>query len=166
MPLGVLDHIAVAVKSIATARRFYEDVLGGQFMYELDRPDKGYRLCKIELYRVAIELLEPLGADSFLHDYLAKRGEGLHHVAFNLPGSKWEAERLRQLGVTVIDDTDDAERHDAFISPRSSHGVLIQLFSGYSARSLAHEYEKKRQPVTLTSRNSLINGLVEVAGAF
>lgn len=144
MPLGVLDHIAVAVRSIESARRFYEDVLGGRFMYELERPEKGYRLCKIELCRVAIELLEPLGADSFLHDYLAKRGEGLHHVAFNVPGSKWEAERLRELGVTVVEDTDTPERHDAFISPRSSHGVLIQLFSGYSAWSLAHEYEKKR----------------------
>lgn len=142
--IGVLDHVAIAVKSVATAREFYEGVLGGRFMYELERPDKGYRLCKIELYRIAIELLEPLGEDSFLHGYLAKRGEGLHHIAFNIPGSRWEAERLRDLGVAVSDDTDTAERHDAFISPRSSHGVLIQLFSGYSAWSLAHEYEKQR----------------------
>ncbi len=142
--IGVFDHIAVAVRSLAKAREFYEGVLGGRFMYELERPDKGYRLCKIELYRVAIELLEPLGADSFLHEYLAKHGEGLHHIAFNIPGSKWEAERIREHGVAVVDDTDTAERHDAFISPRSSHGVLIQLFSGYSAWSLAHEYEKRR----------------------
>jgi methylmalonyl-CoA/ethylmalonyl-CoA epimerase len=143
--IGVLDHIAIAVRSLATAREFYERVLGGHFMYELEHPDKGYRLCKIELYRVAIELLEPLGAESFLHDYLARRGEGLHHIAFNIPGSKWEAERIRQCGVSVIDDTDTMERHDAFISPRSSHGVLIQLFSGYSAWSLANEYEKRRR---------------------
>jgi hypothetical protein len=47
----------------------------------------------------------------------------------------------------VINDSDTPERHDAFISPSSSHGVLIQLFSGYSAWSLANEYEKQRHDV-------------------
>ncbi|MGH7933957.1 MAG: VOC family protein [Candidatus Binataceae bacterium] len=148
MGVGIFDHIAIAVRSVEEARKFYEKVLGGRFMYELELPDKGYRLCKVELYRLSIELLEPLGADSFLHKFLAKRGEGLHHVAFNVPGSKWEAERLRDCGVEIIDDTDTCERHDAFISPRSSHGVLIQFISGYSAWSLANEYEKRRRGET------------------
>ncbi len=145
--VGVLDHIAIAVKNIEQARQFYERVMGGRFMYELERPDKGYRLCKLELYRVAIELIEPLGPNSFLHDFLKRRGEGMHHIAFNIPGSKWEAERLRDSGMRVINDSDTPERHDAFISPSSSHGVLIQLFSGYSAWSLANEYEKQRHDV-------------------
>lgn len=140
--IGVLDHIAVAVRSIAEARTFYENVLGGRFMYELEKPEDGYRLCKIELYRVAIELLEPMGTDSFLHAFLDKRGEGLHHITFNVPGSKWETERLRTLGVTVVGEVDLPERHDAFLSPRSTHGVLIQLISGYSAWSWANEFQK------------------------
>ena len=63
---GIVDHIAIVVHSIDDARKSYEEVLGGRFMYELERPGKGYRLCKIELQRVAFELLEPLGTDSFL----------------------------------------------------------------------------------------------------
>jgi methylmalonyl-CoA/ethylmalonyl-CoA epimerase len=143
--VGILDHIAIVVRDLQRARKFYEGVLGGRFMYELERPEKGYRLCKIELYRLSIELLEPLGDDSFLHAFLAKRGEGLHHLTFNLPAAKWETERLKQCGVEMIDDTDTAERFESFISPRSSHGVLIQLISGYSAWSLANEYEKRRR---------------------
>jgi len=46
--VGVLDHIAIAARSIEQAREFYERVMGGRFMYERERPDKGYRLCKIE----------------------------------------------------------------------------------------------------------------------
>ena len=84
--VGVLDRIAIAVKDIEQARQFYERVMGGRFMYELERPDQGYRLCKLELYRVAIELIEPLGPNSFLHDFLKRRGEGMHHIAFNIPG--------------------------------------------------------------------------------
>lgn len=113
-------------------------------MYELAVPDKGYRLCKIELYHLAIELLEPVGPNSFLHSFLNKRGEGLHHVTFNLPGAKWETQRLKECGVEMIDDTDTPERFESFVSPRSSHGVLIQFISGYSAWSLANEYEKRR----------------------
>ncbi|MGH8011306.1 MAG: VOC family protein [Candidatus Binataceae bacterium] len=143
--VGVLDHIAIVVRDLKQARKFYEDVLGGRFMYELEQPGKGYRLCKVELYRVSIELLEPLGADSFLHAFLNKRGEGLHHVTFNLPGAKWETERLKDCGVAMIDDTDTPERFESFVSPHSSHGVLIQLISGYSAWSLANEYEKRRR---------------------
>lgn len=144
---GILDHIAIVVHSIDDARKFYEEVLGGRFMYELERPGKGYRLCKIELHRVAFELLEPLGTDSFLHAVLAKRGEGLHHVTFNIPGSKYETERLRELGVRIAEEVEDDARHEAYISPRSSHGVLIQIISGYSAWSLANDYQQRKRSV-------------------
>ncbi|MGH7984691.1 MAG: VOC family protein [Candidatus Binataceae bacterium] len=143
--VGILDHIAVVVRNLKEARKFYEGVLGGRFMYELEQPEKGYRLCKIELYRLSIELLEPLGPASFLQAFLNKRGEGLHHVTFNLPGAKWETERLKECGVEMIDDTDTPARYESFISPRSSHGVLIQFISGYSAWSLANEYEQRRR---------------------
>ncbi|MGH7779005.1 MAG: VOC family protein [Candidatus Binataceae bacterium] len=143
--VGIFDHIAIVVRNLGKARKFYEEVLGGRFMYELEQPEKGYRLCKIELYRLSIELLEPLGADSFLHAFLNKRGEGLHHITFNIPGAKWETERLKNCGVEMIGETDTPELHDSFISPRSSHGVLIQLISGYSAWSMADEYQKRRR---------------------
>jgi methylmalonyl-CoA/ethylmalonyl-CoA epimerase len=117
--IGIFDHIAVAVRNLAKAREFYEACWAVVSCTSWSDPDKGYKLCKIELYWVAIELLEPLGADSFLHGYLAKHGDGLHHIAFNIPGSKWEAERIREHGVAVVEDTDTAERHDALFTQQS-----------------------------------------------
>jgi methylmalonyl-CoA/ethylmalonyl-CoA epimerase len=132
-PIGKLDHIGIAVKSLAEARRFFEDILGARFMYDGENPQAGYKLCELDLNGLTIELLEPLGpSGEFLRKFMEKRGEGMHHLTFNVPDAKRKTAELKAAGVRVVDETEwSPTSYEAFISPRSAHGVLIQIGSGY-----------------------------------
>ena len=131
-PIGKLDHIGIAVRSVAEARKFFEDILGASFMYEDANEAAGFRLAEFDLGGLTIELLEPLGADSFLHKFLEKRGEGMHHLTFNVPDCKSKTAALKEQGLRIVDETQwSPTSFEAFISSRAAHGVLIQLGSGY-----------------------------------
>ena len=143
-PIGTLDHIGIAVKSVAEARKFFEGILGARFLFDTDNEAAGYRIVELDLNGLIIELLEPLGEKSFLHKFLSQRGEGFHHVTFNVPDPKKKATELKAQGVRVVDETEwSPASYEAFISPRSSHGVLIQLGSGYPTLSKAPEWRQK-----------------------
>jgi len=131
-PIGKLDHIGIAVRSVAEARKFFEGVLGARFMYDGESEAAGYKLVELDLNGLTVELLEPLGNDSFLHGYLEKKGEGMHHLTFNVPDCKQKTAALKEQGVRIVDEHEwSPTSFESFISPRSSHGVLIQLGSGY-----------------------------------
>ena len=145
-PIGKLDHIGIAVKSVAEARKFFEGILGATFMYEGANEAAGYQLAELDLNGLTIELLEPLGANSFLHKFLEKRGEGMHHLTFNVPDCKQKAAELKEQGVRIVDETDwSPTSFEAFISPRAAHGVLIQLGSGYPTLSNDPGWFKKKE---------------------
>ncbi len=140
---GKLDHIAIAVRSIAQARKFYEDVLGAKFMYEHDNQQAGFRYAEFDLDGTVIEILEPLHEDSFLHRFLDRYGEGFHHMTFNVPDARARAADLKSRGVRIIDEKEHSPASfEAFISPRSTHGLLIQMGSGFPTLSLDPEWER------------------------
>ena len=97
-PIGKLDHIGIAVKSVAEARKFFEDVLGASFVFEAANEAAGFKLAAFDLNGLSIELLEPLGANSFLHKFLEKRGEGMHHLTFNVPDCEAKDRRAERAG--------------------------------------------------------------------
>lgn len=143
-PIGKIDHIGIAVRSLAEARKFFEGTLGASFLYEHENPAAGYRLVELDLNGFVLELLEPLGAESFLHGFLERRGEGVHHVTLEVPDSRTRIAELKRQGVKVVDERDfGPDSYECFISPRSSHGVLIQLGSGYPTLARAAEWFKK-----------------------
>ena len=145
-PIGKLDHIGIAVKSVAEARKFFEGVLGATFVFEAANEAAGFTLAAFDLNGLSIELLEPLGANSFLHKFLEKRGEGMHHLTFNVPDSKRKTAELREQGIRVVDETEwSPASYEAFISPRSAHGVLIQLGSGYPTLASGPAGVQKKQ---------------------
>jgi methylmalonyl-CoA/ethylmalonyl-CoA epimerase len=142
--IGKLDHIGIAVKNIAEARKFFEGVLGANFLYEHENPQAGYRLVELDLNGTTLELLEPLGDQSFLHGFLEKRGEGVHHLTLDIPDSRARIGELKRDGVKVVDERDfGPDSYECFISPRASHGVLFQLGSGYPTLARAAEWFKK-----------------------
>jgi methylmalonyl-CoA epimerase len=100
--IGKLDHIGIAVRSVAEARKFFEDALGARFLYEHANPDAGYRIFEFDLNGFTLELLEPLGKESFLHGFLAKHGEGLHHLTLDVPDAKKQIAELKEKGIKVI----------------------------------------------------------------
>ncbi|HEX4208828.1 MAG TPA: VOC family protein [Candidatus Binataceae bacterium] len=144
--IGKLDHIGIAVKSIAEARKFFEGVLGASFLYEHENSASGYRLVELDLNGTTLELLEPLGEKSFLHGFLEKRGEGVHHLTLEVPDAREKIAELKQTGVKVVDEREfGPDSHECFISPRASHGVLFQIGSGYPTLARAAEWFKKNE---------------------
>lgn len=142
--IGKLDHIGIAVKSVAEARKFFEEILGARFLYEHNNPEAGYKIVEFDFNGLTIELLEPLGEKSFLHGFLEKRGEGVHHLTIEVPNSKDKIAEMKSAGVKVVDEREfAADSYEAFISPRSSHGVLIQIGSGYPTLARAAEWFKR-----------------------
>ena len=126
--IGRLDHIGIAVHSIDTARAFFEDVLGARHRLTQDHASGDFRVALFDLHDFCIELLEPINPDGFLARFLAKRGEGFHHLTLQTPDLASKVAALERQGVRVVDKHLDAPQAvDAFISPKSAHGLLIQL---------------------------------------
>jgi len=146
-PIGKLDHIGIAVRSVAEARKFFEGILGARFLYEGDNPQAGYKLCELDLNGLTVELLEPLGpGGEFLRKFMDRRGEGMHHLTFKVPDAKQKAAELKAAGVRIVGETEwTPDSYEAFISPRSAHGVLIQLGSGYPTLANAAEWFRQEK---------------------
>ena len=127
--IGRMDHIGIAVSSIDRARKFYEDQLGAKFVREFVHFSGDFKLGIFDLDGFCIELLEPINPNGFLAKFIEKKGEGIHHITLQTPSLAEQCERLEENGVRIVEKNLDqnAGGVDAFISPKSSHGVLIQL---------------------------------------
>ncbi|MFN8636112.1 MAG: VOC family protein [Chloroflexota bacterium] len=124
-----LDHTAVAVHTFESVLPFYRDLLGGEVVLERDVPASSYRFLQLRYPNGAqVELIAPLGESGFLHDFLAKRGEGVHHMTFIVADLKEAVAAVRAAGYRVVGES-YANRNwqEAFVSPRELHGVLVQL---------------------------------------
>jgi methylmalonyl-CoA/ethylmalonyl-CoA epimerase len=120
------DHVAIAVHRIEDAAKLLEDLLGGAPGEQ--GTGQGFTFRQWTFAGGTMELLEPRGADSFLHRFLAARGEGLHHVTFKVQDLPQWADRFRAAGYRVVGENyDNPEWREIFIHPKSAHGVLIQL---------------------------------------
>jgi len=127
--LAAIDHLGIAVKSIASARGFYE-ALGLTVVHEEVVESEGVRTAMIPVGESRIELLEPTSADSPVGRFLAKRGEGLHHVAIHVEDISGTLEALKAKGVRLI--SEDLEIGAGghlyfFIHPESAGGVLVEI---------------------------------------
>lgn len=131
MDLGVfaLDHTAIAVRSIQAALPLYRDLLGGEPSGFEVLAHKGFMWMTLRYSNGSqVELLEPVGQDGFLHQFLEKYGEGPHHMTFLVSDLRQAVERARAAGLRVVDeDYRDPRWQEAFISPRSAFGTIIQL---------------------------------------
>jgi LAO/AO transport system kinase len=124
-----LDHLGIAVRSIAAARRFYE-TLGLRVSREETVEHEKVRTAMLPLGETRIELLEPTEEASIIGRFLARRGEGLHHIALKVEGIDDVFNRLKAEGVRLASD---AVRVGAgghryfFVHPASTGGVLVEL---------------------------------------
>ena len=126
--IGRFDHIGIAVHSIDKALPFFQDVLGAKLRRIGEAGDGGFRVAILDLHDFCIELLEPIDPDGFLAKHLRRRGEGVHHITLQTPDLRKKTLALEEAGIRVVDKHfDDPHNLDAFISPKSAHGLLIQL---------------------------------------
>ena len=132
-----VDHIGIAVRSIAEGRVFYEAM--GLRVEEIEEvPQEGVRIAMIPCGTTHIELLEPTSEDSPIAKFLATRGPGVHHVCFGSDQVRDDDSRLRNAGVELLRSEPTRGAGGSwvqFVHPRSAGGVLVEL-SERAAESL------------------------------
>jgi LAO/AO transport system kinase len=124
-----IDHLGIAVKSIEAALGFYEGQLGMQATLREAVPHEKVNVAMLPAGGPRIELLEPTDADSVVGRFLAKRGEGLHHVALRVPDLASVIERLKTAGARLLNEpqTGAGGHRYVFVHPASTGGVLLEL---------------------------------------
>lgn len=128
-PKGV-DHIGIVVKSIDATLPFYLNHFHLRVEKIVEVPEQRVKVAFIPLGNCKLELLEPLSADSPIAKFLEKRGEGIHHIALSVENIQERLDQLKREGIQLIDETPKigaAGLPIAFLHPKSSHGVLIEL---------------------------------------
>jgi len=126
-----LDHLGIAVKSLAGARGFWE-TLGVPAGREETVEREQVRVLMMEVGESRVELLEATAEDSVIGRFVAKRGEGLHHVALRVKGIEAMFERLKAAGVRLASDAigvGAGGHRYFFVHPASTGGVLVELVS-------------------------------------
>lgn len=124
-----LDHLGIAVRSLAAARKIYERLglaIVGEEVVEHER----VRVAMVAVGETRIELLEPTSGDSPISRFLEKRGEGLHHVALRVPDLAAVVARLKQQGTRLISDeiqVGAGGHRYIFVHPSAAGGVLLEL---------------------------------------
>lgn len=127
-----IDHIGVAVKSLAAAKSIYEK-LGLRLAPEEIVAAEQVRVVMVPLGESRIELLEPTSEDSVIAKFIAKRGEGMHHVSLRVPDLEAAVERLKRDGVRLVSSevkVGAGGHRYVFVHPSSAGGVLLELVEG------------------------------------
>ncbi len=124
-----IDHLGIAVKSLAQAKKFYQQLGVPVTPEEVVEAEK-VRLAMVPLGESRIELLEPISEESPIARFIAKRGEGLHHVSLRVDDINATVKNLKQQGVRLISEEVKigAGGHMyVFVHPQSAGGVLLEL---------------------------------------
>jgi methylmalonyl-CoA/ethylmalonyl-CoA epimerase len=128
--LKKINHIAIAVNNIEEAAKFYQDVLGlnlsGVEVVTAQKTRVGF----FKIGESNIELVQPAEPDSPLVKFLETKGQGIHHICFEVDDVEAEVKAYLEKGATLIDQKPRPGAHNtkvAFVHPKSSGGVLIEL---------------------------------------
>ncbi|HEX8133237.1 MAG TPA: methylmalonyl-CoA epimerase [Actinomycetes bacterium] len=130
MRLGRLDHVGIAVTDLAAARAFYEQTLGLEVAHEEVLADQGVHELLFRSGGAFVQLVAPLAPDTPVGRFLARRGEGVHHVGYLVPDVAAAVRELRADGIEVVDPaprTGSGGTVVAFVHPKSMRGVLVEL---------------------------------------
>ena len=133
MSLRGIHHVGVAVDDLDDAIATYERLFGARLEHRASLVEQGVEAASLFVGASRVELVAPAGEDALVARFLAKRGPGLHHVAFEADDVQAELEELAAAGAQLIDE---APRHGlfglevAFVHPDAVHGVLTEVVSG------------------------------------
>jgi methylmalonyl-CoA epimerase len=128
-PPGRVHHVAIVVRSIEAALAFHRDFLGLQLETIMDIPSDRVRIAFLGVGESKVELVEPTDGTTGVARFLEAKGEGFHHVCYEVDNLAETLLRLEIDGVELIDTAPrrGAEGPVAFIHPRAGHGVLVEL---------------------------------------
>ena len=127
--IGRVHHVALIVSSIDASVGLWRDALALDLETVMDIPSDGVRIAFLAVGESKIELVEPTDSSTGVARFLESKGEGFHHVCFEVPNLAEALLRLEIDGIELIDSAPrrGAEGPVAFLHPRSCHGVLVEL---------------------------------------
>ena len=136
--LGRIDHIGVATDDLEGAIALYEKTLGMPLAHRETVESQGVEAVLLDVGEGHVELLRPLGEDTPVGKYLAKKGPGLHHVAYAVDDIDAALSQLKDAGIELIDQEPRAgirESRVAFVHPKATGGVLTEIVEPSEAHS-------------------------------
>jgi len=126
-----INHIAIVVEDTQESLSFWRDALGIELHELRDVPAEKSQVAFLPLEGSEIELVQPTTDDSGIAKYLAKRGQGLHHVCLEVDDIEGMLKQLKAKGIRLINEeprlTADGKKY-AFVHPESASGVLVELY--------------------------------------
>jgi methylmalonyl-CoA/ethylmalonyl-CoA epimerase len=128
--MNKIEHIGIAVKSLSSASDVYEKLLGLSAYKEEHVESEAVKTCFFQVGDNKIELLEATDPNSPIARFIDKRGEGIHHIAFDVQDILIEMARLKKEGFILLNEEPKIGADNklvCFVHPKASHGVLIEL---------------------------------------
>jgi methylmalonyl-CoA/ethylmalonyl-CoA epimerase len=125
-----LDHIAIAAETLEAGLAYYRDLLGLKLHETEEVEEQKVRAALLPVGDTRLEILEPTSEESPIARFLAKKGPGLHHLAFEVEDIEAELEKLKKAGARLIDEKPRigvGGSRIAFVHPKTAAGVLVEL---------------------------------------
>lgn len=130
MKISKIDHIGIAVRDLKKAASLYSDSFGLEVSDEIDAPERQLRIAFTEISGVKLEFLMPTDNESVVAKFIDKRGEGIHHICFEVDDIERAISELKSKGVELVDEKPRLGVEGdkiIFLQPKSTLGVLIEL---------------------------------------
>jgi len=127
-----INHIGIVVENIEQALQVYRDAIGLPLDHIVEEPDEQVRVAFLPAAGGQIELIQPTTSDSGVARFLARRGEGLHHICLEVGSLEATIQQMAAGGLEVLGEPQINERGEkyVFVHPKSAHGVLLELYEG------------------------------------
>lgn len=124
-----LDHIGIAVKNLQQAKKVYEILLNTSLDEVIELPSQNIQTIMVETDNTHIELLQPLGEEGAIAKFLEKKGEGLHHIAFEVEDFDATIQSLQDKNIPLIGKPSVGVKGNRiiFLHPKATNGTLIEL---------------------------------------
>lgn len=125
-----IEHLGIAVKDLEVAIPLYEQLLNTPCYKTEEVASEQVNTAFFNVGESKVELLQATGDESAIHKYIEKKGEGIHHIAFEVDNIEAEMKRLSALGFQILNDTPKKGADNkliCFLHPKSTNGVLIEL---------------------------------------
>ncbi|UCC41641.1 MAG: methylmalonyl-CoA epimerase [Candidatus Aminicenantes bacterium] len=123
-----VSHLGMAVKNLEEAREFYRSAFGLESSDPIIGGDGTLRVSMVDVGNTLIELLQPIGNEGVVAKFLEKRGEGFHHICYEVDDINAEIASLKAAGLEILGEPKPgAEGMAVFLHPRGTYGVLVEL---------------------------------------
>lgn len=128
--MNKIEHIGIAVKNLELSNKLFSEIFGSDPYKIEDVESEGVKTSFFKVGQNKIELLEATNEESAIAKFINKKGEGVHHIAFDVSDIKAEIKRLKEAGFIVLNEEPKKGADNklvAFLHPKSTNGVLIEL---------------------------------------